>query len=229
MILLARNSPQTEDILSTAGLCSVYNNILSAKATAPNGALLFALSLNDDEYPGYREGTQVGAGKQNIEFGFGSFSPGDCLRQGGTIGVCAPSSSTPPFIAAYPTINGGNPLPPAPTANFYVDPLFTNVSDLSNHNSTPNCTGFETTTQCMGWDAATRTLTALSFISDLTATCAQCGGKGFQRPSTTCGGPVTVDYPAWLKGVNVLHAVNGFTAGTPIQQKSGLATRPCNL
>jgi hypothetical protein len=67
-------------------------------------------------------------------------------------------------------------------------------------------------------------------ISDLTATCTQCAGKGFQRPSTVCSNsPVNVDYPPWLKGIVYLHATNGFTAGTPIVQRVGLVTKPCGL
>jgi hypothetical protein len=114
-------------------------------------------------------------------------------------------------------------------ANFYAtNPSFTNTTDLlANRMGVPNCAGFENTTQCMGWDARTGTLTTPSVISDLTASCTQCTGKGFQRPSVTCA--PNADYPTWLKGIVYLHAVNGFVAGTPIVQRVGLVTKPCGL
>ena len=112
-------------------------------------------------------------------------------------------------------------------ANFFVNPSFTNTADLlANRTGVPNCTGFENTTACLGWNARTSTLTTPSVISDLTANCAQCTGKGFQRPSTTCA--PNPDYPVWLKGVNYLKA-SGFTAGATITEKTGLTTKPCGM
>ena len=117
---------------------------------------------------------------------------------------------------------------PTLTNNFFVNPSFTNTTDLlANRMGVPNCAGFETTTQCIGWDAATKTLTTPSVISDLTAGCANCTGKGFRRPSVTC--VANADYPVWLKGINYLHALDGFVANSRIQGESGLATKPCNM
>jgi hypothetical protein len=116
---------------------------------------------------------------------------------------------------------------PANAVNFYVNPNFSNTNDLlSNHTAVPNCTGFINTTACMGWNANTQTVTALSVISDLTAGCAQCTGKGFQRPSTTCvnSGPFHDDYPVWLKGVVYLH-----WTGSAVVQNFDLVTLPCGL
>ena len=55
----------------------------------------------------------------------------------------------------------------------------------------------------------------------------QLHGEGFQRPSITC--VANADYPVWLKGINYLHALDGFVANSRIQEKSGLATKPCNM
>ena len=108
-----------------------------------------------------------------------------------------------------------------PGSNFYVDPVFTNTTDLlANHVTAPNCTGFTNTTACMGWNANTSVLTTPSVISDLTAGCAQCAGKGFQRPSTTCA--ANADFPTWLKGIVYLH-----WTGSAIEQRHDLATTPC--
>ena len=97
--------------------------------------------------------------------------------------------------------------------NFFVNPSFTNTTDLlANQMGVPNCAGFTNTTQCMGWNAETRALTTPSVISDLTAGCGNCAGRGFQRPSVTCD--VNADYPVWLKGINYLHATNGWVADT---------------
>jgi hypothetical protein len=114
-------------------------------------------------------------------------------------------------------------------ANFYVNPQFTNTSDLlSNHTTVPNCTGFVNTTACMGWNAITQTLTNLSVISDLMANCTRCAGKGFQKPSTTCvsSGPFHDDFPMWLKGIVYLHYNSGDGL---ITQKGDLVTKPCGL
>jgi len=108
--------------------------------------------------------------------------------------------------------------------NFYVDPAFTNETDLlTNRLGVPNCTGFKNVTACMGWDAHTGTLTVPSVISDLTANAAQAAGKGYQRPSTTCVAS-DPDYPPWLKGVVYLQVT-----GSTITQRSGLVTRPCGF
>jgi hypothetical protein len=111
-------------------------------------------------------------------------------------------------------------------ANFYVNPSFTNTTDLlSNHSGAPNCTGFTNTTACMGYNAATQTLTTPSVISDLQAGCANCSGKGFQLP-TKC--TANSDYPTWLKGIVYLRA-SGFVNGATITEYSDLATKPCGM
>ena len=108
--------------------------------------------------------------------------------------------------------------------NTYTNPTFNNTSDLlTNWVGTPSCTGFVNVTQCMGYAAATATLTSNTPISDLTATCAGCTGKGYQLPSTTCNS--NADFPTWLKGVVYLHVVSGST----IVQKHDLVTTPCGL
>ena len=54
--------------------------------------------------------------------------------------------------------------------NTYENPSFKNTYDLlTNQIGVPNCAGFANTTQCMGWNANTNTLTTPSVISDLTA------------------------------------------------------------
>lgn len=104
-----------------------------------------------------------------------------------------------------------------------VDPAFTNVSDLiTNRNGVPNCNGFATVTQCMGWNAITGTLTTPSTISDLGANCSQCTGKGYQLPSATCA--PNSDYPAYLKGLVVLS-----WDGSQITEQPGLVNKPCNM
>jgi hypothetical protein len=112
--------------------------------------------------------------------------------------------------------------------NFFTDPLFASATDLlANWVGAPNCAGFETATQCMGWNASTKTLTTLTPISDLQASCTNCGGKGYQLPSITCA--ANANYPTWLKGINYLHALDGFVANSRIQEKSGLHTKPCGM
>src|SRR5262249_45962368 len=72
-------------------------------------------------------------------------------------------------------------------SNATTSPAFTNTSDLlSNRNGAPNCTGFITTTACMGWNANTQTLTNPSTIYDLMPQAAGASSKGYQKPSTTC-------------------------------------------
>lgn len=116
--------------------------------------------------------------------------------------------------------------------NFLVNPNFTNTTDLLNNQSgTPNCAGYATTTACMGWNAKGQSLTIPSVISDLTATCTNCSGKGYQRPSTTClnGGVIYTLYPKWLKGVVYLHTNSGFVSGAIITEEGDLVTKPCGM
>jgi hypothetical protein len=108
--------------------------------------------------------------------------------------------------------------------NIITDPQFTNTAHLLAHytSQNPNCSGFEIVTQCMGWDAKTGTLTTPSVISDLTANCARCSGKGYQRPDMTCA--ANADFPAWLKGIVYLH-----WTGKIIEQRAGLVSMPCAM
>jgi hypothetical protein len=111
--------------------------------------------------------------------------------------------------------------------NFLVNPVFTNTGDLlSNRSGPPNCAGFTNTTACMGWNANTSVVTTPSVISDLTPTCSQCTGKGYQKPSTTCvtSGPIATLYPAWLKGIVYLH-----WNGTSLTENADLVTKPCGM
>jgi hypothetical protein len=111
--------------------------------------------------------------------------------------------------------------------NTSANPGFKNVSDLiTNHLGVPNCTGFGTTTACMGWNANTNTMTSLSVLDDLTPTAGGMAGKGFQLPSTTClsSGDIVTDYPAWLKGIVYLH-----WNGASLTENADLATKPCGM
>ena len=107
--------------------------------------------------------------------------------------------------------------------NTYTAPNFTNTTDLlANQVGVPNCTGFANTTECMGWNANTKTLTTPSVISDLVPTASGTTGKGYQRASTTCA--ANADYPTWLKGIVYLQ-----WNGSSLTENSDLVTKPCNL
>jgi hypothetical protein len=149
-----------------------------------------------------------GNGQENVYKG----ALTSCENGGGIAPTCDPS---------FNILNNNGALPPG--SNFFVNPVFTNTADLlANRIGVPNCAGFINTTQCMGWNATTGTLTTPSVISDLTASCAQCGGKGFQRPSVTCA--ANADFPTWLKGIVYLH-----WTGTAVEQRHDLVTTPCGL
>jgi hypothetical protein len=175
------------------------NIILATRATDPNGVSVYALFFGNN----WSNTTVGGTGQENIFKGqrvtcdFNQCDPGNNISYG-TTGTTV-------------------------SANFYVDPGFANTADLiTNHNGTPNCSGFMNSTACMGYNADTRTLTALSTIADLQANCANCRGKGYQLPSTSCN--INADYPAWLKGVVYLH-----WDGTRVTQRRDLVTVPCGL
>ena len=107
--------------------------------------------------------------------------------------------------------------------NTYTNPSFTNTTDLlANRTGVPNCNSFTNTTQCMGWNAKTSTLTTPSIISDLTPTASGTSGKGYQKPSTTCA--ANADYPTWLKGIVYLH-----WNGSTLSENTDLITKPCNM
>ena len=131
-------------------------------------------------------------------------------------GTCMPTSS--PYSVVYFNSNTSSG-----TDTYGISAAFTNVADLlANRVGTPTCTGFVTTTACMGWNANTSTLTTPSVISDLVPTATGTAGKGYQLPSTTCA--ANADYPAWLKGIVYLH-----WDGTSITQVHDLVTTPCGL
>ena len=107
--------------------------------------------------------------------------------------------------------------------NTYTAPNFTNTTDLlANQVGVPNCNAFVNTTQCMGWNANTKTLTTPSVISDLVPTASGTAGKGYQLPVTTCA--ANADYPTWLKGIVYLQ-----WNGSSLTENSDLVTKPCNL
>ena len=107
--------------------------------------------------------------------------------------------------------------------NTYTNPAFTNTTDLlANRTGVPNCNAFTNTTQCMGWNAQTLTLTKPSVISDLVPTTSGTSGKGYQLPSTTCA--ANADYPTWLKGIVYLQ-----WNGSTLSENADLITKPCNM
>ena len=114
--------------------------------------------------------------------------------------------------------------------NTFINPAFQNTADLlANRVGAPNCTGFASTTACMGWNAQTSKLTTPSVISDLIATAigsapyySAVAGKGYQLSSTTCA--ANSDYPKWLKGVVYL-----YWNGSTLTENAGLVTKPCGL
>ena len=107
--------------------------------------------------------------------------------------------------------------------NTYTNPAYTNTTDLlANRVGVPSCTGFATTTACMGWNANTSTMTTASIISDLAPTASGTSGKGYQPPSTTCA--ANADFPTWLKGIVHLQ-----WNGSGLTENSGLITKPCNM
>jgi hypothetical protein len=132
-------------------------------------------------------------------------------------GNAACNSGSVPFSAAAFTPATSGEL----GTNTYANPLYTNTPDLlANQQGVPNCSGFENTTQCMGWNALKSTLTPLSVISDLVPTASGTAGKGYQLPSITCA--PNPDYPTWLKGIVYLH-----WNGSSLTENAGLVTKPC--
>ena len=135
--------------------------------------------------------------------------------------ACAPASAPYSAVSFGTSANLGD--------NLYADPAFSNTSDLLTQRSgIPNCTGFHTTTACMGLDANSQQLTKLSPIADLQPTSSSAAGKGYQLPSTNCvsSGAVMQYYPTWLKGIVYLqwHSDTG-----TLTENSDLVTKPCSL
>lgn len=113
-----------------------------------------------------------------------------------------------------------------PGTNTYTNPALTNTTDLlANQAGIPNCSGFATTTACMGWNANTSTLTTPSVISDLVPTASGSTSKGYQQPSLTCGSTsITADYPSRIKGIVYL-----VWNGTSLTENAGLVQKPCGV
>jgi hypothetical protein len=133
-------------------------------------------------------------------------------------GTCVPATA-PISAQFYPSNTASR------SDTFGTAPGYTNVTDLlTNQTSIPNCTGFQTTVACMGYNPVTASLRTPSVISDLVPTTSGTAGKGYQLPSTTCA--ANADYPVWLKGVVYLQ----WNPGTAtITENPGLVTKPCGL
>jgi hypothetical protein len=187
----------------TASSITIQNNIAQTTSATSAGNPVYAYVNGGGTNTNVTTG---GTGNENIFNALATSCAG---------GSC--DSRSAPFNA---TEFNGNSL----GANIYTDPLFANTTDLNNNQSgAPNCSGFENVTQCMGWNAATSTLTTPSVISDLAPTCSQCGGKGYQKPIMTCLSSFP-DFPVWLKGIVYLH-----WTGKGVQQMAGLVNRPCGM
>jgi hypothetical protein len=193
----------------------VQNNVSVTTFTsgvAPGGATVYALNLQGL----FGSLTFGGTGNENVLIStVPSCTAGDC----DTTNFAATDQAT-----TYPT---GTNLYPAQGTTIY-----SNVADLANRIGAPNCTGFTTTTACLGWNANTGALTANTFIADMQCVYGQCANHGFQLPSTTCANSSSTgwlanlfaDYPIWLKGIVYLH-----WNGTSITENQDLATKPCGM
>jgi len=196
---------------------NIFDNVVYAPH-AINGTAgsdpVYALQNGGQPGNNTKIGAQVGTGKENI------------LKASATTCLAACDSGSAPFNAnAYNGATLGT--------NTYINPDFKNTTDLiANHLGVPNCSSFASTTQCMGWDPITQTMTSLSILDDLTTNatgnCPQCAGKGFQLPSKTCvtSGQLFNDYPPDLKGLVRLQWNPG---SQTITQVADLATRPCGM
>lgn len=223
---LVANDPGNQGVINTqaapgpggsvfSSTLIVQNNIAEANlARVPGGPTgvggdhNYALQ-NGGNYPGVTFG---GTGTQNVAHG--------------VTDSCASTCNSPRFdvVTFGPSGTLGTNIYPA------VE-LFANTTDLlANWVGTPNCTGFATTTACMGYNVTTQTLTALTPISDLrpSAGCgSSCNGKGYQLPSSTCSASAANGlYPTWLKGI-VRLAWN--TTTSQVFQMHDLVTTPCGL
>jgi hypothetical protein len=133
------------------------------------------------------------------------------------VGSFCDSGSTPISAITFDTINNLG-------TNIYASPNFNNPSDfVTNRYGVPNCSGFISTTACMGWVFATQTATNPSVIFDMTPTTAGAIGKGYQPPLTSCASS-DPDYPTWLKGIVYLH-----WNGSSLTENSDLITKPCGM
>jgi hypothetical protein len=184
----------------------LYNNISNTgSATQVHGGNIYALLVGGD-YAGTVIGnTGANPASQNI---FKS-------QQSSCASTCDRGNNVVSFGSSRPL-----------GVNTYVDPAFNNTIDLlANRMGTPNCSGFENVTQCMGYDASTEALTNPSVIYDLTATAEGTTEKGYRRPSSTCVATASdPDFPVWLKGIVFLH-----WTGSIVQRRFGLVNVPCRL
>jgi hypothetical protein len=184
---------------SIAWSISLSNNLAQTNAASNSGRPIYGAVIGGTHWTSFMDS--------------GNFLNGSATSCAGV--SC--NSSSAPFSTAY--FNGNNPS----GSDTYLSPGYTNVSDLmTNRTGTPTCTGFATTTACMGWSANTCTLATPSVISDLVPTASGTGGKGYQLPSLTCA--PNSDYPTWLKGVVYLQ-----WNGTTITENAGLVNKPCGL
>jgi hypothetical protein len=194
----------------------VFNNIaFSPNATSPTGGTPLYAAVSNVSCT-MNIGAVYATGDENIYKG----SETSC-----TFGTCDSGFNVTQSGSTFGT-------------NTYLNPSFKNATDLiSNQLGVPSCSGMINTTQCMGWAAASQTLTTPSIISDLIGTAigsapyySMVANKGFQLPSTTCltSGEIFNDWPPHLKGLVYLHA-SGWTNGATITEKADLATKPCGM
>jgi hypothetical protein len=197
---------------------NIFNNIsrdASANATSPSSGAIYAELVG-----GANAGTTItlgGAGLQNVFKGLQTTCLGSVCDAGNNV------------VAFNSYTNLGT--------NTYTDPLLHNTADLANRFGQPNCSGFETTTQCMGWNPNTQVLTIPSgdtcpsgftcttlggtgtpIIADLTATCgANCAGKGYQLPSATCSGAGSLEtnFTGSISGTTL---TVGSVTGVPVRK-----------
>lgn len=105
--------------------------------------------------------------------------------------------------------------------NTYGNPGLTNPAAL--FSTTPDCTGYVFVTTCMNekygvYDKVKPTIAPLTM--------------GYQKPGPCLNDatdPRALRYPKWLKGIVGVLAIDGFVAGSRLQQREGLATKPCNM
>jgi hypothetical protein len=179
---------------------TLNNNLAQQSAATNDGNAIYAEVVGGQHWTGLTDS--------------GNFYNGNSTSCGS--GVCSSGSS--PYSATYFNSNTAG-------ANTFRTPGYTNVTDLmTNRTSAPTCTGFQTTTECMGWNPNTKSLTTPSIISDLVPTASGTSGKGYQLPSTICA--ANPDYPTWLKGIVYLHWNSGTST---ITENGGLVTKPCGM
>ena len=179
-------------------IVNIYNNIARTRiATSPSGTPLYAFQMGNP----VSNTTIGGSDVQNIFKGLQTNCAGSSCDFGDN-------------VTAFNGASFGT--------NTYLDPSFTNTSDLTaNRYGTPNCSSFPTVTACMGWNQSTLSVTTPSVISDLTPTASGMTGKGYQPPSACTPDPY---YPTWLKGIVYLQ-----WNGSSITENAGLLIKPCGL